>query len=160
MRDIVGQGSPILQQRHERVDHVGQRGQQGLFDQCGQGAELIAFLRLIAGASAGGIGDAVTPQAGLDHGQRQFRLPLQAPVLLKGALAAGLLRLAPGNAEQLQAVQQLAALQVIGLAQIQFQPALPGFRRQAQPLLLALQIQLQGQHRRMLRHRAQALADQ
>ena len=64
------------------------------------------------------------------------------------------------NAEQIQAVQQLAALQVIGLAQIQFQPALPGFRRQTQPLLLALQIQLQGQHRRMLRHHTQALADQ
>jgi hypothetical protein len=56
-------------------------------------------------------------------------------------------------------VQEKAALPVVRLSQIQVESAGSRFGRQAEPSLLPQQFLLERDHRRLIRHLAQPLAD-
>src|SRR5262245_51699953 len=79
---------------------------------------------------------------------------------MKGALAAtAALQLAPAHAEQSKAMEQMAALEVVGLAQVEVVVAPAGLVRHTQPALLARQILLERRLWRLARHIAKRLAD-
>ena len=65
----------------------------------------------------------------------------------------------PRYSEKIQPVQQPAAFQFIGLAQVQIKLPLAGFRMQAQTLLLTRKVLCQRHHRRVIRDLSEAIAD-
>ena len=66
---------------------------------------------------------------------------------------------APRHAQQVQAVQQVAALQIERLAQIEVEQFLGGFGSYFQAHRLALKVLLQGRHGCLRRHAAQPVAN-
>lgn len=108
-----------------------------------------------------GGGNGIAPDARFDQRYGEFRLPLQMPKLVEGAflLSAIALEFAPFQAQKTEPMQEAAAVQIVGLAQIQIEGAHGGFGRQAQALLLASQVLGQRRHRRFAGNFAQTLAD-
>ena len=102
----------------------------------------------------------MSPAAGLNDGYGKLGLPLHLPHLMKGALrtAPSATHLAPLDAEQLQPMQEMAAAEVILVAQIQIELLRQGFWLQAQAALLLLQILLQRHSGHIRRDAAQFLA--
>ncbi len=115
---VAGQRGAVFQRLGGRGDGQVEVGQQRLVDQPRQLREAgrLGATRLCPGR--GRLLDGLTPQAGLDQAQREFGLPLQRPDLVEGAAcrSADPGNGAPGDVENRQAMQHVAAGQVVVVA--------------------------------------------
>ena len=159
LQRIAGGGRARLQTGADGMHRRFQVGQQRLIDQRRQRGQRFQRLALLGDAGGGGVGHGGAVAAGLDQLDGQLGLPAQHPGLAEGAPAApATAQPPPGNAQQAQAVQQVAAGQVGGVAQVEFERALQRLGFEAQAFLLLLQVALQGHGGHIGRHLAQALA--
>ena len=114
--------------------------------------------RLVPGPGGGRGVHGRPPHRRLDQPDREDRVPLQLPQLVERArLARDRLRLPPGHAEQGEPVEQVAALAVVGTAQVQVEQAARRLGPQPQAALLPQQVLLDGDHRRASGHLAEPL---
>ena len=158
MADVVGCGGLFFQHTGGVPHGVRQVGEQDVVHQLRQ-SEQIRFTGQLYGLRGGGLKDGVSPAAGGDHRNGELRHPLHFPKFMErplGVPAAS--RRGPADLQQPQAVQEVAARQIVGLAQIEIQYLLRGFRLQAQALLLLPQIPLERDGGRCFGDRPQFVA--
>src|SRR5947209_3407560 len=95
----------------------------------------------VLGKTGRGVDDRIPPDRGLDDFDRKLGLPLNPPDFMKRPLARSLsLHHSPADSQYVEPMQQPAAIQVVGLAQVQIDNLVARLRREAQALLLARQV--------------------
>src|SRR5690606_27770239 len=87
----------------------------------GKAAPARGMVRVVAGAGGGGLGDGVAPDAGLDDGDGELRLPLEAPELVERPGLPGhvVFELSPGDSEDVQAVEEVGLGEVGLFAEVE-----------------------------------------
>ena len=120
-------------------------------------AESLSAVSQVANPGGGSGGDGRAPGARLDQVDVELGPPGERPRLAEGALAPALLGCPPVDAEQAQTVQQPAALQVEGLAQVKVVLAVQRLGLELHPALLLPEVALEGDHRGRVGHVAEPL---
>ena len=158
LADVVGCGGLFFQHTGGVPHGVRQIGEQDVVHQFRQ-SEQVRFTGQLHGLRGGGFKDGVSPAAGGDHRNGELGHPLHFPKFMErpfGVPAAS--RRGPADFQQPQAVQEVAARQIVGLAQIEIQYLPRGFGLQAQAFLLLFQIPLERDGGRGFGNRPQFVA--
>src|SRR5262245_17652255 len=110
--------------------------------------------------SRGSLRHGIAPHARFNNGDGHFRLPLELPYLVEGALTARriLLQPPPGNPQHTEPVQKVAALQIGWLTHIEIISTGVLFQRQSETPGPCQQVALEWDHGRSLRDGAHHFA--
>ena len=153
-RGAVGEGA------QHRLKGLREVGQQDGVGELGQRRDALLLRRPCASARLRSGLDRGAPAAGVDQLQRELGVPLEPERLLeRAARAAGGDRRGPRHAEQVQAMQQPAALAIVLAAEVERELLDLRLGLHPQPPLQARDVLLERDHRRVLGDLAEPVAD-
>ena len=159
--DITALRRGIAHAREQPPGGLWQLGEQHAIEPVDQPGEAAGARDRIERARRGSRSDRLAPAPGLDQVHRELRPPDQLPVFVEGAAPARRAgaRLAPGQVEQAQPVQQAGAFAIERLAQVEVEIAVRSRRGEAQALLFAGEIARERRGRHVIGHAPEPVAD-
>ena len=120
MADIAGDGGDGLEAFDEERGGGGEIREEGGIEEVSERLKFGGGFGFVADSARGGGGGGVAPDRGFDDVDGEFGFPLEVPDFVKGSfgVAAEFLAIAPFDGEEAEAMEKMAAVEVVRFAEV------------------------------------------
>jgi hypothetical protein len=127
LADGSSERGEILKAGDDSGDGVGKVGEEDIASEGSDGGEFGGAGGAVEGEAGGGVLDGVAPDGGFDDADGELGLPTKLPDLVEGTLAGVRFgAFAPGNFEEVEAMEEVASFEIAGLAEVEVEEAFEG----------------------------------